>query len=244
MSSRAKKSPAKKAKAPAKAPAKAGKKAAPVKRQSKVLRDNINGITSSAIDHLAKRAGIKRKSGDAVDVEVRNSLRAFLTPIVNAAVTITQYDHRKTLMRKDARAALSAHGINLAVGIADTVKNTDGLKGRRGVAKKAEPGEKKQRRSKPGKAALRNIRKEQKQSGKLNFPKAAFERLIKEYAQDSMEGVRVSEVFSLLIQLAAEDYLVKLLSAANKLAIHADRQTVMLKDIQTVLDISSSVLTH
>jgi histone H4 len=54
------------------------------KRHRKVLRENIQGITKSAIRRLARRGGVKRLNG-LVYEEIRGCLKVFLEVSIYAA---------------------------------------------------------------------------------------------------------------------------------------------------------------
>ncbi|GFQ05150.1 histone h4, partial [Phtheirospermum japonicum] len=60
----------------------------------KVLRDNIQGITKSAIRRLACRGGVKRISG-LIYEETRGVLKIFLENVIRDAVTYTEHTRRK-----------------------------------------------------------------------------------------------------------------------------------------------------
>ena len=77
------------------------------------------------------------------------------------------------------------------------------------------------------------IRRYQK-STELLIPKAPFERLVREIAQDYViqgDGLRFKRSAVLALQEAAEAYLVGLFEDSNLCAIHAKRITIMPKDI-------------
>ncbi len=107
-------------------------------------------------------------------------------------------------------------------------------------AKKKEPkkkktesasGIKKPRRFRPGTVALREIRKYQRSTEEL-IPRAPFQRLVREIAQDFRTDLRFQASGVGALQQAAEAYLVGLFDDANFCALHAKRITVMPKDIQ------------
>ena len=89
-------------------------------------------------------------------------------------------------------------------------------------------------RYRPGTVALRDIRRYQK-STELLIRKVAFQRLVKEIAQDfkiNGEPLRWQSTAILALQEASEAYLVGLFEDTNLCAIHAKRVTIMPKDIQ------------
>lgn len=47
---------------------------------SKILKENIQGVTKPAIRRLARRGGVKRISGDIYD-PIRQSLKDYLTKV-------------------------------------------------------------------------------------------------------------------------------------------------------------------
>ncbi len=89
-------------------------------------------------------------------------------------------------------------------------------------------------RFRPGTVALRDIRRHQKSSDCLAFPKLPFSRLVREIAQDFKNDLSFAKGVFDLLQLASEDYLIKLCTAANECCLHAGRQTVSILDIQLV----------
>ncbi|KAL2336154.1 hypothetical protein Fmac_010600 [Flemingia macrophylla] len=96
----------------------------------------------------------------------------------------------------------------------------------------AETQGRKKRRSKPGTAALREIRHFQK-SCKLLIPVAPFIRCVKQIThQFSTEVSRWTPEAVLALQEAAEEYLVHLFEDGMLCAIHARRVTLMKKDIE------------
>ena len=86
----------------------------------------------------------------------------------------------------------------------------------------------------PGTVALRQIRYFQKNSDSLAIPKLNFNRLVREVAQEYNPDLRFSEGVVDLLQLTAENYLVSLAEDANLCAIHADRETLLPKDLHLV----------
>eukprot|EP00359_Climacostomum_virens_P009861 CAMPEP_0204903480 /NCGR_PEP_ID=MMETSP1397-20131031/4281_1 /ASSEMBLY_ACC=CAM_ASM_000891 /TAXON_ID=49980 /ORGANISM="Climacostomum Climacostomum virens, Strain Stock W-24" /LENGTH=104 /DNA_ID=CAMNT_0052072125 /DNA_START=9 /DNA_END=323 /DNA_ORIENTATION=- len=79
------------------------------KRQRRVVRENILGITKPAIRRLARRGGVKRLSGLIYD-ETRSVLKVFLENVVRDAVTYTEHARRKTVTALDVVYALKRQG--------------------------------------------------------------------------------------------------------------------------------------
>ena len=92
-------------------------------------------------------------------------------------------------------------------------------------------GVKKPHRFRPGTVALREIRKFQK-STELLIRKLPFQRLVREIAQEYKSDLRFQSQAVLALQEAAEAYMVGLFEDTNLCAIHANRVTIMPKDIQ------------
>ena len=100
------------------------------------------------------------------------------------------------------------------------------------AARKSAPatgGVKKPHRYRPGTVALREIRRYQK-STDLLIRKLPFQRLVREIAQDFNTGLRFQVLTVLVLQEAAEAYLVGIFEDTNMCAIHAKRVTIMPKD--------------
>jgi len=85
-------------------------------------------------------------------------------------------------------------------------------------------------RYRPGVVALREIRKFQK-STDLLIKKIPFQRLVREVIQDFNPSIRLQSSAVLALQEASEAFLVGLFQDANLCAIHANRVTIMPKDM-------------
>ena len=87
-------------------------------------------------------------------------------------------------------------------------------------------------RFRPGTRALREIRKYQK-STDLLLSKIPFQRLVREITEEMFKKqYRFTKDAMLALQEAAESHLIELFEDTNLLAIHAERVTIMPKDIQ------------
>jgi len=91
-------------------------------------------------------------------------------------------------------------------------------------------GVKKPHRYRPGTVAMREIRKYQK-STELMIPKLAFQRLVREIAQNFRTETKWQTTALLALQEAAEAFLVGLFEDMNLCALHAKRVTIMPKDM-------------
>jgi len=210
---------------------KGGKGLSASSKHRKVLRDNIQGITKPVILRIAHRGGAKSLSGLMYE-ETRGILKVFLEEILHDATIYKDYTKRKSYQVKDLDFALKVKNRYLVAAVDPNAKTTTSLQGcklRKRVEK--EPG-KQRRRAKAGTNSLREIRYTQKNSDCLIIPQLAFERLIREIAQDYDTDSRFGKDFFLLTQLVAENYLVSLYKDATLAAIHANRIKIMPKDIQ------------
>jgi histone H3 len=97
-------------------------------------------------------------------------------------------------------------------------------------------GAKKRHRWRPGTAALREIRRYQKNT-ELLLRKLPFQRLVREVAQDFKMDLRFQSHAIAALQEASEAYLVALFEDANLCAIHSKRVTIMTKDLALALRI-------
>ena len=90
----------------------------------------------------------------------------------------------------------------------------------------------KPKRYRPGTVALREIRKYQK-STELLIRKLPFQRVVREVIVGLFphESYRIQSTALLALQEAAEDYLVRMFSQVNDLAIHGKRVTIKPEDI-------------
>uniref|UniRef100_A0A8C4SVD3 Histone H4 n=1 Tax=Erpetoichthys calabaricus TaxID=27687 RepID=A0A8C4SVD3_ERPCA len=82
------------------------------KRHRKVLRDNIQGITKTAICRLARRGDVKRICG-LIYKETRGVLKVFLENVIRDAVTYPGHAKRKTVTAMDVVYALKRRGCTL-----------------------------------------------------------------------------------------------------------------------------------
>jgi len=201
-----------------------------------VYRDNIQGITKPVILRLAHRGGVKSLSGVMYE-EIRGILKVFLQDLIRLSTLSKVYARRSTYQVKDLEFALNVKNKYLVAGVNPKSKTTSSLQSCK-LRKRAEkePG-KQRRRAKSGMNAIREIRYVQKNSDCLLIPHLAFKRLMLEIAQEiaqeySDDDIRVSDAFTRLIQLVAEEYLTALFEDANLAAIHSGRVTVNRKDIQ------------
>ena len=85
-------------------------------------------------------------------------------------------------------------------------------------------------RYRPGTVALREIWKVQK-STELLIPKRPLQRLVKEVDQNYKTDLRFQSTALVVLQEAAEDYIVGVMEDSVLCAVHGERQTLMAKDM-------------
>jgi histone H3 len=95
----------------------------------------------------------------------------------------------------------------------------------------AEGGMKGKRRFRPGTVALREIKRYQKET-RLLIQRAPFQRFIRAICDGIDHELRFQSQALIAVQEAAEAYLVGLFEDTNLCAIHANRVTIMKKDLQ------------
>ena len=90
----------------------------------------------------------------------------------------------------------------------------------------------KPRRYRPGTVALREIRRYQK-SSELLIRKLPFQRLVREVVSNLYphDNLRFQSTAILALQEAAEDFLVRMFTQVNDLAIHGKRITIKPSDL-------------
>lgn len=195
----------------------------------KILRDNIQAITSNAVKRLARRAGVKRISG-LVYEEVRGNTRVFLEDVLRSTIVRVAFTKSKTIKVKHVEPSLDVAMYSAAI--------SDFKCHARKRAEKKEGS--KRRHHNPGTVALSDIRHYQK-GGCLMISRAGFNRFVREIAQDFKNGLRLSTNAALLLQYATEAHLVHLLEGANNVALHAGRTGIMPKDLQLVRHLAPDV---
>jgi len=92
-------------------------------------------------------------------------------------------------------------------------------------------------RHRPGVTALRKIRQYQPPSTETIIPKLAFQRFAREIALSINPSLRFHKASVYALQVASEDYLIDIFKEANACADHANRCTIMLKDMSLAMRI-------
>jgi histone H3 len=106
----------------------------------------------------------------------------------------------------------------------------------KGIKKGSQDAEKKKIRFKSGTVALREIRKYQKTTSML-LPRASFQRLVRSVAAGYDGDLRFQAHALMALQEACEAFIVGLFEDANLCSIHANRVTVMKKDMELAVRI-------
>jgi len=91
-------------------------------------------------------------------------------------------------------------------------------------------GDKKKNRFRPGTVALREIKRYQK-STNMMLPRAPFQRLVRSICSNIDNDLRFQAQALMALQESTEAYLTGIFEDANLCAIHANRVTVMKKDM-------------
>ena len=202
------------------------------KKVRKVLRDNIRGVTRPALKRLLHRAGVKLSS-NLVFEEARNLLKAYMNHSVADIVTIANYARRKTVKPSDVRAGLAMSDQDLVAGWSTNISSCPtGPKKVKAAVVEGQELVKKKHKSRPGTSALRDIRRQQKASDCLAISKQPFRRLTREIAEDHTDKLNFSPAAVQLLQVAAEEALIKLFDRANLIAINAKRSRLFPKDLK------------
>lgn len=96
--------------------------------------------------------------------------------------------------------------------------------------KEKQPPPKRPHRYRPGTVALREIRRYQKTT-ELLLPHRAFQRIVREIVREEFNGFRLQIPAVRALQEAAEAHVVSTFEMGNLCAIHANRVTIMPRDI-------------
>lgn len=110
------------------------------------------------------------------------------------------------------------------------------------VSKRKSIAGKRKYRSKPGKAAVREIKALQKDSVRLIIPKSAFSRLCREVTGDVQDNdpssiARFRKDALSTLHLAAEAFITEVFEKSIKVTVRNKRQTLLPRDMQTVQEV-------
>ena len=188
--------------------------------KKKIYRDNIQGITKSALKRLMHKAGILNASNLMYE-ELRGVLKVRLENLIINAVILMDHHNRKTMMLDDVINAAKFIGLNIL-----NVHT---------IEKKKKPTREKSKKSifSRNQTLVNYIYKLQDPSQySLEIPSLPFNRLIKEIGNDYKLNMRYSKDVTTLIHQMMESYLINLLKDVNLCAIHAGRKSVQPRDVQ------------
>lgn len=91
-------------------------------------------------------------------------------------------------------------------------------------------------RYRPGATVLREIRQYQQPSSTI-IPKLAFQRLARQISLSVDESIRFQKSAVFALQIASEEHLITIFEEANACTEHANRSTLMIKDVQLAMRI-------
>lgn len=182
-------------------------------------------IKNPAIVRLARKAGVKSLSGDAIPA-VKGMMIAKLTEIISKADMYRDNRDKHRINQSDITNALQTVGMKKVLG-----------KTSKKVCKQYSTKTGKKNRAKPGMRALREIKFYQNQEGCFSMAMEPFKRMVKTIVLDhNDEGVITTDALRTL-QTAIEAYIIELLYYANLIAINGNRTRVTGKDISLVVKI-------
>ncbi|KAF2208915.1 hypothetical protein CERZMDRAFT_48251, partial [Cercospora zeae-maydis SCOH1-5] len=76
---------------------------------SKILKDNVQGITNLSIRRLARRGGVKRTSNDVYPA-ARTEMKQYLESVLKDIVVVLEHSQRKTVTTNDVVFVLNKRG--------------------------------------------------------------------------------------------------------------------------------------
>jgi len=212
------------------------------------------GVVNDAILRLARKAGIARVSSLLYD-GVRTEMGEYLEELLQKVIIFTENGRRNTIKEQDVINALRELGID-QVGL--PLKGRCPIYNDRWLTRGAhhdftqrggsnedasddddlesndlyeQVGGQKKYKYHPGTVARREIRYYQKKNNCLIFPKAPFERKVRDIAMNYMANLRITQPGILLIQSSTESHLLKLLQAAALIAHETGHKTVDAKHL-------------
>lgn len=186
--------------------------------QNKVIRDPQDALTDGALQRLAFTAGVVSMAA-LTYWELRTLAVDALTKIMSATVNIARNDKRTRITCNDVE-----EGIRVAH---QTVPYMPRVlrSGDEGDVKRCEVGK--------SNTIERKVAFYQKQSACVHFSRDGFDRTIRLVSNDYGSGLQFSKDAIGILQMTIEAYLVRILAAANRLVVHAERKTLMPKDLHT-----------
>lgn len=194
--------------------------------QHQRLRDPAAAMTDGALQRISYTAGVVSMAQTAY-TDLRTLAADTLTKIVKASADIAKYAKRARINCDDVEEAIRVtHGV---IPYLPRVLRS----GDEGEVKRCDVGS--------SKTTERKVAFYQKQSACVHFSRDGFERLIRSALGDyEYPDLQLSKDAIGILHLTIEAYLVRVMSAANRLVVHAERKTLMSKDIAVALNIGGS----
>lgn len=185
------------------------------------ISSQLSSISKPALQRLAHVAGVKTISSTVFQV-LREALHKYLERVLTQATKMMVNSRRKTIMVPDI-----VHSIGQIPGRyakTDFINHNEKMK-RCKVFTSTETIQVR------GEKSLAEIQYYQGQTDCVHFSKSAFTRLVHRLLAD----IRIASNVVSLLQFATEFYLITVLENANLVAQHANRTTVIDKDVELVL---------
>lgn len=107
--------------------------------------------------------------------------------------------------------------------------------------RKKKESDKKPRRFRPGTVSIRQIKKIQKTSDCLIFPKLHFEDIIREIVSKYNDKIKIAKNVFIILQYYIEQHIVNFLKNTNCLAIHCGRVKVLESDLNLISKLENNI---
>jgi histone H4 len=188
-------------------------------------RTELQGVSDAAIQRIAHKAGVKTVSS-LIYEETRDIMKMFLRAIIKDAATYTEHARRKTVSRDDVLHASERRGRKIYTsGEEGNTKHCDIFQPvKKPKSKALEP-------AKRGELAIREMMFYQKQHDCLMISTEPFVRLVRDIASDYKTDLKFTGDALGLLQIATEDFLVRVFEDTNLIAIHTGRVGILPRDM-------------
>jgi len=193
------------------------------KQVATILKDNIQGITSSAIKRLAKQAGVSRVSS-LVYEEARGLLKEELTNVLGKSITLTEHLKKRTVDSRSVCASIPSH-MYTSKSVYKIFKSY-----------KKDPNTKKRRSG----VVLREIKHFQKQYGTFLIRKVPFGRVVREIAQDFKTGLRFTKGSLSFLQTYIETFMVDFLRNCARIMQHYGKISLSVREFKAARELKTS----
>ena len=198
--------------------------------QTKYLETTKEGkekspITASAIQKLARKAGVNRLKGDTYKL-AREYIILFLEDILRRAYVYNDFRHRTKLEVTSVILALRSSKYNIKL-VAGSMGDARG-----NIIKMGGGGE-----ARPSDSVMREIKRLQKSVSTI-IPKQTFERLCRnivlKYLKKDKKNIMFKPDALLVLHDAVESHIIKIFESAQLAAAHAKRFTTEANDMTIV----------